>query len=100
MHAEVDREEEDDRDGDEFLGPIVHQPRRDLEAGKGCAPRDTGPVAAKSVVDAHVGQCSALPQQWGTRPPRRPFVRLRHWPADAPRMLTGIEGGPPYCDDV
>ncbi len=24
--------------------------------------------------------------------------RKRRWPARAPRMLTGIEGGPPYCN--
>lgn len=28
-------------------------------------------------------------------------VRQKHrWPARAPRMLTGIEGGPPYCGDA
>jgi len=26
--------------------------------------------------------------------------RKRRWPARAPRMLTGIEGGPPYCGDA
>jgi hypothetical protein len=26
--------------------------------------------------------------------------RKRRWPAKAPRMLTGIEGGPPYCEDA
>lgn len=24
----------------------------------------------------------------------------RHWPAGAPRMLTGIDGGPPYRNDA
>ncbi len=28
------------------------------------------------------------------------FRRMRRWPARAPRMLTGIEGGPPYCEDA